>query len=241
MIEIYKNLGETPLQALNRLRLEQPELKNEKLSYAGRLDPMAEGVMLVLVGGENKNRNKYLNLSKEYEFEVLFSFSTDTYDLLGLVDKVSLPGIIENDKIVNELKTFLGKQKEQYPPFSSKPVFGKPLFTWAREGKLEDIEIPSKEIEIFDIKLIDTKLITSKELLDSIKNKISKIKGDFRQEDIIKRWTSVMNENPTAKFTLAKIKMHASSGTYARNIAYKLGQKLGIPSLAYSIKRTAYK
>jgi tRNA U55 pseudouridine synthase TruB len=46
MVQINKNVGETPLELLERLRRERPELAQETLSYAGRLDPMAEGVML---------------------------------------------------------------------------------------------------------------------------------------------------------------------------------------------------
>ena len=58
-IVIYKKVGETPLEALDRLRKIKPEYREETLSYAGRLDPVAEGVMLVLVGEECKNKEKY--------------------------------------------------------------------------------------------------------------------------------------------------------------------------------------
>ena len=49
MISFQKQVGETPLEMLDRLRIEQPSLRDEKLSYAGRLDPMAEGEMLFLL------------------------------------------------------------------------------------------------------------------------------------------------------------------------------------------------
>ena len=50
IVQIYKNEGETPLECLERFRVEQPLYKDATLSYAGRLDPMAEGILLVLVG-----------------------------------------------------------------------------------------------------------------------------------------------------------------------------------------------
>ena len=53
------------------------------MTYAGRLDPMASGLLIVLAGEETKNKEKYLNLDKEYLFEVLFGFKTVTYDFLG--------------------------------------------------------------------------------------------------------------------------------------------------------------
>ena len=55
-IKLYKEKGETPLERLDRFREENPEYGEVKLSYAGRLDPMAEGVMLILIGDENKER-----------------------------------------------------------------------------------------------------------------------------------------------------------------------------------------
>src|SRR3989344_64050 len=85
ILNLYKRLGETPRERLERLRLEKPLYENEVLSYAGRLDPMAEGVLLTLVGPENKRRDEYLNLSKEYVVDILFGFSTDTYDVLGKI------------------------------------------------------------------------------------------------------------------------------------------------------------
>ncbi len=73
----YKQWGETPLEALERVRLENPHVKNIPLSYAGRLDPLAEGVLLVLCGEANKSRSEYLGMDKEYECEVLFGIKTD--------------------------------------------------------------------------------------------------------------------------------------------------------------------
>ena len=57
MLLFDKHLSETPLEALHRLRTEQPELQNTKLAYSGRLDPMASGLLLVLVGEECKQRD----------------------------------------------------------------------------------------------------------------------------------------------------------------------------------------
>src|SRR3972149_4445698 len=81
----YKQLGETPRERLERLRAQRPHYEHEVLSYAGRLNPMAEGVMLCLVGSANKRREAYLDLGKEYVLDILLGFSTDTYDILGRV------------------------------------------------------------------------------------------------------------------------------------------------------------
>lgn len=80
VICVYKEVGETPLEAISKIKT------TEKLSYIGRLDPLADGLMLVLVGEENKNREAYLDLPKTYRFEFVSGFKTDTYDVLGLAN-----------------------------------------------------------------------------------------------------------------------------------------------------------
>ena len=179
VIPIYKALGETPYQAILKFKKRFPEYMNVKISYAGRLDPMAEGLLLLLVGEENQKRKKYENLSKTYEFTVLLGIATDTYDILGkIVHSPNLNShLINNSSIVesgdgtsmdygkwqmeNILKSFLGKRVQPYPPYSSKAVKGKPLYWWARENRLDEIEIPTKVIEIYDIKLKSCLLYTS--------------------------------------------------------------------------------
>ena len=59
VLNLYKPQGVTPLELIDRFRQKHPEYKDEKLGYAGRLDPMAEGILLVLVGDENKKRKTY--------------------------------------------------------------------------------------------------------------------------------------------------------------------------------------
>ena len=86
VVNVYKPISPTPLQVVEKFREKHPEYAESKISYAGRLDPLAEGVLLLLIDKENKKREKYQKLDKEYEFEVLFGAATDTYDLLGIVD-----------------------------------------------------------------------------------------------------------------------------------------------------------
>ncbi|MFA6397833.1 MAG: hypothetical protein WDK96_03260 [Candidatus Paceibacterota bacterium] len=240
VFNLYKKIGETPLQRLDRF-INEGGLLGEKLSYVGRLDPMASGVMIVVLGDENKNRANYLSFDKEYEFEVIFGVSTDTHDLLGKITSFDNKKLIQEDfslEIEKELKTFLGKIKQKYPIYSSKPVSGKPLFEWAREDRLEEIEIPEKEIEVFNTSLSKTYQISRDELENNIKEKIELISGDFRQEEILKTWDKYLKENSQESYLIAKIKINCSSGTYVRKIVDDLGKKLGIPTTTFSISRT---
>ena len=97
IILINKPISLTPLQAIRRLQSLHPELEGEKIGYAGRLDPMAEGLLLLLVSDENKKRKEYERLPKTYEFEVLLGIETDSYDVLGIITKVDATSLkIEN-------------------------------------------------------------------------------------------------------------------------------------------------
>jgi tRNA pseudouridine(55) synthase len=242
-VMIYKNEGETPLECLDRFRVEQPLYKDAVLSYAGRLDPMAEGVMLVLVDEENKNREKYLGLDKTYEVEILFGVKTDTGDILGKVEEVKE---IPTEKDVNEvLQSFVGTFVQKYPPYSSKTVDGKPLFQWAREGKLDEIEIPEKTSEIYSIELLDKRFMSAEDILVQVRERISKVKGDFRQEEIVASWESFVSKSAqvsdkSAKMPIIRIQVKCSSGTYMRTLAEKVAEKLDTVGIAWSINRLGY-
>lgn len=238
VIFLNKKEGETPLQALETFRSKNKEYKDIPMSYAGRLDPMAEGLLLILAGDKIKEKDKYLSLDKEYEFQILFGFATDTYDILG---KVNYSTILTNSRIELEkeikknLKDFKGHFIQKYPIYSSKTVKGKALFKYGREGK--DVAIPEREVHVKKIKFLDLKKINSKKLLESIKKRIAKVKGDFRQQEIIKIWEKELSSNNTS-FYLGSFVVSCGSGTYVRAIANDLGTKMSIPALAYSIKRT---
>jgi tRNA U55 pseudouridine synthase TruB len=63
-VAIYKSLSETPLETIGKYRAQHPEIGDVKIGYAGRLDPMAEGLLLLLIGDENRNKKEFENLEK---------------------------------------------------------------------------------------------------------------------------------------------------------------------------------
>ncbi len=241
MITLYKRVGETPLEALDRLRLLKPELKNEALSYAGRLDPMADGILLVLVGEENKNRQEYLNLPKEYEATALFGIETDTYDILGKVIETTDLDQAEFglEEIAECFSGFAGEYDQAYPPYSSQPVNGRPLFEWAREGGLSEIPIPVKKVSIESLSVRDVQKIGAQELLKIITDKINSVhpENDFRQKEILALWQEVLS-NSDRHFVTAKITVKCGSGTYMRSLIHESGKKLNTSAIALSITRT---
>jgi tRNA pseudouridine55 synthase len=238
VLNLYKTMGETPRERLERLREQRREFHNEVLSYAGRLDPMAEGVLLCLVGSANARREAYLDLNKEYVLDVLFGFATDTYDILGKVVEVGDPEDVTKAAIKQALQEFRGEVSQEYPPYSSKTVEGKTLFEWARTNALGTLVLPRRTVNIFDIELTALYKVQEPELLSYIESNVAKVNGDFRQEEVVRLWRRRLSFDGTREFPCSTIKISCSSGTYARSIANGLGEKLGVPALALHILRT---
>ncbi len=241
-ITVYKRFGETPLECVGRLRAWNPKYTYATLGYAGRLDPMAEGVLVILVNDENKQREEYLSLSKEYVVDILFGFESDTYDILGLVANTKNTAFASADALVQmareKIALFVGVREQEYPPFSSKPVQGIPLFQWAREGKISSITIPCRKIEIYFCEFLGSRQILREACRRRIMYAFSLVTGDFRQKDIKERWSEVLGNTEDVSFPVVKMRLGCSSGTYVRSIAHELGKMLGIGALALRIVRT---
>jgi tRNA pseudouridine55 synthase len=240
--QILRQAQDDPSTALRASHADSFSVKRaSKIGYAGRLDPMAEGLMVLLVGEENKKRKEYERLPKTYEFEVLFGVATDSYDVLGQV----IPGVmlrttragLQKD-INNYLECLVGEFEQEYPPFSSPIVNGKPLFWWAREGRIDEIKLPSKKVSVSSAKLLGVKNIGGEELFENIKTRVGLVEGDFRQELILSSWEDFFEYKMQDKFLIAKIKIECSSGTYVRSIANDMGNKLGCGAIALKIVRT---
>lgn len=238
---IYKNLGETPNEAILRFKKDNSSYENESMTYAGRLDPMAEGLLLVLSGDELNQKQKYLDLPKTYEFEVLWGFETDTNDVLGLqvesretAAEISAP---EEYGIKEFLEKSVGNFEQKYPAYSSKPVDGKPLFQWAREGKISSIDVPSHEVSVLSCGYVGRQSISKDELLDIVRNKISLVKGDFRQAEILENWKTIIKESKHSVFVVDKIKIEVTSGFYVRQFVSDMAHSFGLFATTFHIKR----
>jgi len=251
MYVINKLEGQTPLETLEQLRLDESIDESVPMTYAGRLDPMAEGLLLILVGDECKKKEEYLSLDKEYDVEVLLGVGSDTGDVLGMIENEKNPStrlLEENftaENIKMKLAELIGRRTEKYPAFSSKPINGKPMFMYAKEGSLTNLdenEIPQKEIEIYSIDFLGMESVGQDELIGTAIERIKKVKGDFRQTEIIKSWQElgldVIDNNRSDQFLIIKLHIKSSSGAYMRTLAQKLGESLGTKALAWRIRRT---
>ncbi len=241
MLNVYKKVGQTPLDVIDEIRRDNPKLRDEPMSYAGRLDPMAEGEMLILVGeDENRRRAEFLGFDKEYEADILIGCATDTYDLLGLVtaykNAVTTPA--QQKKIKTILAGFTKKKTQVYPAFSSKTVQGRPLFEWKKAGLIDQITLPKRAIHITKAKLLSFEHVSVADLLQYLESHIPNVRGDFRQAEILSQWRAVLADLTVEYFVVARVLFKVSSGTYIRGLADELGAKLKIPACLMKLKRT---
>ena len=237
VVSIYKPIGKTPLDAVEQFKSVNPQYSNKRIGYAGRLDPMAHGVLLLLVEPETKKRNHYQNLDKEYEFKLVVGIKTDTHDAMGEIVNTSF-STTPKKKLNCILSNHKGLIEQTYPAYSSKTVDGKPLYWWTRNSKLNEITIPTKKVEILDIQIMKHYEKELKTLSNEVTQKVQSITGDFRQNKICAQWETVAKENVHQTVDIFDIRVHCSSGTYIRSLADTIGEELGKGAIAYDIKRT---
>jgi len=231
-----KKYTETLFETLERFRLKYSEYQDSKITYAGRLDPMAEGLMILLIDDDVHRKDEFIKLDKVYEVDFILGVCTDTYDILGLVNNNKEQEIIENNvkKQIAELENITS---QEYPAYSSKTVNGKALWQWARERKLSEINTPRIDISIFDAKYIGLKLLSKTELQDHILKSIKKVSGDFRQKEIMRLWNNYFLTSKRTSYQIYTMRVHASSGTYMRSLVHTIGKKTGIGATTVRINR----
>jgi tRNA pseudouridine55 synthase len=234
IISLYKSLGATPLQALDALRVERPEFVHEPMTYAGRLDPLAEGVLIVLTGEDRYRAKEFQQLGKTYRATFVFGFSSDTGDVLGMVDRSEFFRSIEHVQEIREI--LLGDHDVQLPVYSSYKVKGSPLHAWAKSNRLDEIEIPRRVMHVDAVRNVDIETMSAEMFLRSVLEKIATVFGDFRQEAIVRRWKEIMHGVDDVILVSCELDVH--SGTYIRSLSGVLGERLGTGALLYSLVRT---
>lgn len=151
ILNVNKEKGMTSFDVIAKIKR---ILKIKKIGHAGTLDPLATGVLVVLLGDATKLSNYLMNEIKEYKAKIIIGISTDTEDSYGKIVETKKVDVINNiDKILSKM---IGKLGQTPPMYSAIKVEGKKLYELARLGKV--IEREEREIIIYDIKRT-TKLI----------------------------------------------------------------------------------
>lgn len=238
VFNLYKPVGATPLELLNQFRKSEPRYADSKLTYVGRLDPLAHGVQLLMSDPTRTAVEALKGLDKTYRVELVLGLATDSYDLLGLITEVSAKKInLDVSLAKQKFSEMVGEFQQSYPPYSAAKVDGKSLFDHAKSGTLDTIEIPKKQVTVHSVSNIEIGSINKDELIAQAIKRIELVSGDFRQEQIKQTWSEtdmkLPESSPRISFEIA-----CSSGTYIRSICDQLGRQLGTYGLCFDLLRT---
>ena len=130
-------------------------LGTRQVGHSGTLDPMATGVMGILVGRSTKLNRFITDSRKEYIAGIRFGFESDSYDIWTDLKEYDTVDISE-DELSEALQKLTGDIVQTPPIYSAIKVDGKPLYKYAREGK--SVKIPERKVHIDSIEIIDKDL-----------------------------------------------------------------------------------
>ncbi len=145
---VNKPKGLTSRDVVNKIC---KKLNTKKVGHTGTLDPIAEGVLVVPVGRALKITEILLANTKEYIARVILGYETDMLDITGKEIKRNIPTCTKED-IERVLLSFIGKQNQEVPLYSAVKVAGKKLYEYARNDI--EVQVPSKQVEIYNLELI---------------------------------------------------------------------------------------
>ena len=124
-----------------------------KVGHIGTLDPFASGLLIVMVNKATKSLICFEDFPKRYVATIKLGEYKDTMDIEGTTTETCPIPELNKEIIEKTLKKFLGKSMQTVPLTSAVHVNGKRLYEYAHRG--QQVELPQREIEIFDIKLLD--------------------------------------------------------------------------------------
>jgi tRNA pseudouridine55 synthase len=234
VLNINKPIGWTSRDVLNKL---QSIYKFNKFGHAGTLDPLASGVLLVLVGEECKKQEYYMSQSKSYSTRIIFDVFSDTNDLEGPITATCGELTVKSDKfkikIKEHLNSLIGRFEQQVPYFSAVKINGKELYKSAREGNLIDT-LPVKQVELkkFTINNFNFTGSSKTTVPQEHLKKLDMFSDNI--ETLYKKRLDFYSSN----FSYVDLTLDVSKGFYVRSLARDIGKHLGTNALMASLVRS---
>ena len=185
IIIVNKSKGYTSHDIVAKVK----KITGEKVGHTGTLDPLATGVLPLLIGKGTLCSKYLMNHDKTYKVVLKLGIKKSTGDEEGdtIQEETVNERLLENEEVRNVLESFLGKQEQIPPIYSAIKVNGKKLYEYARKG--QEVEIKPRRITIYDIKLLKINKASSE-----IQFEVSCSKGTYIRslcEDIAKKMGTV--------------------------------------------------
>jgi tRNA pseudouridine55 synthase len=124
-----------------------------QVGHLGTLDPLATGVLVLLLGRATRLVQFYSGRRKRYTAGFRFGFSTDSYDSDGEAQGPDNPPALDAVTLERLAAERIGRFAQMPPIFSAKKVNGRPAYELARKKK--DVELKPVEVEVFEFKLTE--------------------------------------------------------------------------------------
>ena len=153
IINVYKEKGFTSHDVVAKLR---GIVGQKKIGHTGTLDPDATGVLPVCLGKATKLCDLLTDKDKIYEAVMLLGKTTDTQDITGEILEERSTESLTEEKVREEIESFIGDYDQIPPMYSALKVNGKKLYELAREGKV--VERKARPVKILDIRIIEMDL-----------------------------------------------------------------------------------
>lgn len=153
LLNLYKPIGPTSRDCVNQI---VKRLRQEKVAHAGTLDPLAQGVLLILVGPAVRLMEEIHQLDKEYVATFRLGERSPSGDLETECEPVPIPPGVGFHTIEQRIKQFLGEIDQVPPVYSAIRVDGKRAHESARRGAPP--QIPPRQVTIHALQLIESSL-----------------------------------------------------------------------------------
>ena len=146
---VHKPIGMTSHDVVTHLRR---HLGLKKIGHAGTLDPMASGLLIMLIGKATKASHYFSSKDKTYQGIFQLGMTTDTQDSDGEVVETKPVPKLSKDDLKGHMAHFVGDQYQLPPMYSAKKIHGKPLYKMARKGL--EVEREQRFIHVYSFDLI---------------------------------------------------------------------------------------
>ena len=160
-----------------------------KICYAGRLDPLAQGMMLILTDNDICTMNTHLKHNKKYTFDIILGISTTSGDIAGHINEEVNNINITNAYIYEHLIEFIKNYKIQsYPLISSYVIkhdtHGRKPMWWYFRNNISINNIPSKPVNIYDYKVCDISTVSCADFYKTALQRLNTITSKKNLEDM---------------------------------------------------------
>ena len=237
ILKVWKDYGITSTEFAKKLKLEN---NFNKICFAGRLDPLAQGEMIFLTDQDTKSVSDYLGHNKTYKFSLILGIKTTSHDCFSKIEGLTDTRNLDKNTIDTFIKNY---NSQEYPLVSSYTIehnkIKNPLWWFYANGYTKDqLNIPSKVVSILNYSVHDITVKDTRTLSEQFISKIKLIENiDLKTQEYINQWGNI---GVNYSHIVIDMEMNVNSGFYIRKFCNDFGEYIGIGAIAYDITRIGF-